>query len=82
MPVAERYEGRRNLKRISAITLCNWIEWLGMTQTECAAFLNVDPRTVRAWCLGERPTSGPAITALELKLSMERRVALQRRKRQ
>lgn len=56
------------MRRISATTFEFWLQRLNMGQTECARFLNVDPRTIRAWVLGERPVSGPAITAMELML--------------
>lgn len=37
---------------------------LGMNQREAAAALEVDERTVRKWCLGERAVPGPARIAL------------------
>lgn len=38
---------------------------------DCARLLNVDPRSVRAWALGERSVPGPAIAALEFMFIIE-----------
>ena len=72
MDVINRYPGRRFVHRISATTFRSWLNQLGLSQMECARLLNIDPRTVRAWALGEREVSGPAICALELMFVVEK----------
>ena len=63
---------RQFVRRISCETFRAWLNQLGLTQMECARRLNVDPRSVRAWALGERAVPGPAIAALELMFEIQR----------
>lgn len=63
-----RYLPRQNVRRISAETFVRWLRKLNLSQTDCATFLNVDPRSVRRWISGESVVPGPAITALEMLL--------------
>lgn len=73
MEMTTRYKPRMFVRRISATTFRSWLTKLGLTQMDCARQLNVDPRTIRAWALGERDVSGPAIAALELMFVIEKR---------
>ena len=72
MEITNRYPGRMYVRRISAATFRSWLTKLGLSQMECARMLNVDPRSVRAWALGERTVPGPAICALELMFVVEK----------
>lgn len=73
MEMTTRYKPRMFVRRISAATFRTWLQKLRLSQMECARQLNVDPRSVRAWALGERDVPGPAITALELMFVIEKK---------
>ena len=58
--------GRKNRERITPTKLRQWLRQLHMTPAACAAYLNVEPSTVRRWLSGRARVPGPAITALQM----------------